>query len=176
LVEESEACDEAIPAPPAPLVEDDAHVGAALPMPLGGADAGDHALPMPLEGTARGDLDPALSLDGGMEVHEDSARKQRVRKKRAVDSAFKARRSSRLAAQENPLFVSMTNKAKALKEARFDLSGGSLRLRSAAEAAGLTSTAVPGPIPVPQLKALAAACGIDPDAVEDVPVVPALSP
>jgi hypothetical protein len=111
-----------------------------------------------------------------VDEHEDSARKQRVRRKRAVDSAFRARHSSRLAAKEDPMFVSMVSKAKAMKASRFDLTGGSPRLRSAAEAAGLASSSVPGPIPVPKLKALAAACGVDPDAIEDVPAVSSPSP
>jgi hypothetical protein len=111
-----------------------------------------------------------------MDVHEDSARKQRVRQKRAVDSAFRARRSSRLAAKEAPMFVSMVNKAKAMKASRFDLTGGSPRLRSAAEVAGFASSSAPGPIPMPKLKALAAACGIDPEAVASVPAVAPPSP
>jgi hypothetical protein len=111
-----------------------------------------------------------------MDEHEDSVRKQRVRQKRAVDSAFRARRNSRLAAKEAPMFVSMVNKAKAMKASRFDLTGGSPRLRSAAEVAGFASSSAPGPIPVPKLKALAAACGVDPEAVASVPAVAPPSP
>ncbi|KAM0825457.1 hypothetical protein ACQ4PT_069543 [Festuca glaucescens] len=102
----------------------------------------------------------------GDEDHEDAARKQRVRSKRAVDSAFKARRSSRLAAKEPPLFVNMLSKAKAVKASRFDLTGGSPRLRAAAVAAGFAGDGIPDAIPAPRLRALAAVCGVDPDALD----------
>jgi hypothetical protein len=106
------------------------------------------------------------------DVHEDAARKQRVRKKRAVDSAFKARRSSRLAAKEPDNFVTMLSKAKAAKATRFNLSTGSPRLCAAALDAGFGADLV-DPIPLPRLKALAAACGVDPAAVKDAALVPA---
>jgi hypothetical protein len=103
-------------------------------------------------------MEPALgdgpsefsSLAFASKVHEDVARKQRVRRKRAVDSAFKARRSSRLASKEPDNFVSMLSKAKAVKASRFDLSGDSPRLRADVVAAGLAD-GVPRPIPLPQL-------------------------
>jgi hypothetical protein len=103
--------------------------------------------------------------DGG-DDHEDAARKQRVRSKRAADSAFKARRSSRLAAKEPPMFTNMLSKAKAVKASRFDLTGGSPRLRATAKAAGFVGDGVPDAIPAPRLRALAAACGVDPDALD----------
>jgi hypothetical protein len=65
----------------------------------------------------------------------------------------------------------MLSKAKAVKASRFDLSGGSPRLRAAAVAAGFDE-GVPDAIPLPRLKVLAAACGVDPDAVSDRDVVP----
>jgi hypothetical protein len=108
-------------------------------------------------------------------IHEDSARKLRVRHKRAADSAFKARRSARLAAKEAPTFLTMLSKAKAAKASKFDLSGGSSRFRAAAEAAGFGGSSDPGPIPVQRLRELAAVCGVDPDAVDDVSEVPPLS-
>jgi hypothetical protein len=106
----------------------------------------------------------AFSVAG--EEHEDAARKRRVRNKGAADSAFKARRSARLASKEPANFVDMLSKAKAAKASRFDLTGGSPSLKAAALAAGLAD-GVPGPIPLRRLQALAAACGVDPDAVAD---------
>jgi hypothetical protein len=103
----------------------------------------------------------ALSLD----EHEDAARKQRVRRKQAVDSAFEARRSSRLASKEPAGFVSMLTKAKTMKASRFDLSGGSLQLRAAAEEVGFMADSDPGPLPLPRLQKLVAACGVDPNAI-----------
>jgi hypothetical protein len=105
------------------------------------------------------------------EEHEDEARKQRVHRKCVVDSTFKARCSSRLASKEPAHFVNMLSKAKAVKASRFDISGGSPRLQGAALAAGFDSD-IPDPIPLPRLRALAAACGIDPDAVDDGTKVP----
>jgi hypothetical protein len=79
---------------------------------------------------------------------------------------FKARRSSRLAAKEPPMFTNMLSKAKAVKASRFDLTGGSPQLRAAAKAAGFVGDGVPDAIPAPRLRALAAACGVDPDALD----------
>lgn len=107
--------------------------------------------------------------------HEDAARKQRVRRKRATDSAFKARRSARLAEKEAPQFISILSKAKAVKASRYDLSGGSPVLRAAATAASFGGLSDPGPIPLPRLKELAVACGVDPDAVTDAMAVPSSS-
>jgi hypothetical protein len=92
-----------------------------------------------------------------------------------VDSAFKARRSSRLAAKEAPQFLTMLSKAKAAKASRYNLDGGSPRFLEAAADAGFGGASDPGPIPLPQLRALAAACGVDPDAVVDADPVPSSS-
>jgi hypothetical protein len=116
-----------------------------------------------------------LAFAATAEEHEDAVRKQRVRRKRAVDSAFKARRSSRLASKEPKNFVNMLSKAKAVKASRFNLTGGSPRLRAAALGAGFGEDNV-APIPLPSHRALAAACGVDPDAVMDAAPVPAGSP
>jgi hypothetical protein len=151
---------ETLAIPATPLVPEDMTGGS-------GADAGldgDHVEPPPAL--------PFSVIDSAADVHEDAARKQRVRRKRAVDSAFKARRSSRLAAKEPDNFVNMLTKAKLVKASRFDFSGGSPRLRAAATAAGFAADDVPGPIPLPRLRALAAACGVDPDAVEAGGLVP----
>jgi hypothetical protein len=107
--------------------------------------------------------------------HESSARKARVRRKRAVDSAFRARRSSRLAAKEAPHFETMLAKAKAAKASRFNVAGGSPRFQAAAIAAGFSGDDAPGPIPLPRLGELATVCGVDPDAVDAVEEVPAQS-
>jgi hypothetical protein len=105
------------------------------------------------------------------EEHEDEARKQRVHSKCAVDSVFKARRSSRLASKEPAHFVNMLSKAKAVKASHFNIFGGSPRLQAAALAAGFDSD-IPDSIPLPRLRALAAACGVDSDAVDDSAMVP----
>jgi hypothetical protein len=64
------------------------------------------------------------------------------------------------------MFVNMLSKAKAVKASRFDLTGGSPRLRAAAAAAGFAGDGIPDAIPAPRLRALAAACGVDPDALD----------
>jgi hypothetical protein len=61
------------------------------------------------------------------------------------------------------------------KVTRFNLDGASARLKDAAIAAGLDGPSVPGPIPLPRLRALAAACGVDPDAVVEAELVPSTS-
>jgi hypothetical protein len=98
-----------------------------------------------------------------------------VRRKRATDSAFKARRSARLAETEAPQFVTILSKAKAAKASRYNLSGGSPALRAAATAAGFGGLSDPDPIPLPRLKDPAVACGVDPDAVVDGVEVPSPS-
>jgi hypothetical protein len=65
--------------------------------------------------------------------------------------------------------------AKKAKASRFDLSGGSPRFRVAAEAAGFSGCSDPGAIPGPRLRALAVACGVDPDTVEAAGSVPSSS-
>jgi hypothetical protein len=89
---------------------DEVHAEAGLPLaPLA---------PPVLEATQAVEL-----LSGASEIeHKDAARKQRIRRKRAVDSALrpkrtsvasmKAQRSSRVAAKEDPKFVTMLSKEK----------------------------------------------------------------
>jgi hypothetical protein len=145
----------------------------ATPLQPEQLDSGDQAQAVaPLDGYPTDSMAGAV-FDG---EHEDAVRKQRVRRKRATDSAFKARRSARLAEKEAPQFVSILSKAKAAKASRYDLSGGSLALHAAATAAGFGGLADPGPIPLPRLKELAAVCGVDPDAVTDSAAVPSSSP
>jgi hypothetical protein len=109
---------------------------------------------------------PAASFAAIGDDHEDAARKQRVRKKRDVDSAFKARHSSRLTAKEPNKFVNMLSKANAAKASRFNSSTGSPRLHASALDAGFGADMV-DLIPLPWLKAVAATCGIDPAAIKD---------
>ncbi|KAK1686644.1 hypothetical protein QYE76_047492 [Lolium multiflorum] len=63
----------------------------------------------------------AMVLADTGEEHENITRKHRMRRKLASDSAFKARRSSRLAVKEIaiPLFTDMLTRAKATKVSRF---------------------------------------------------------
>jgi hypothetical protein len=151
------------------------HAVLVPPVPHAEEERGDHAVLVPPVSS----LVPAPDMPAGLVAseceHEDAARKQRVRRKRAVDSAFKARRSSWLASKEAPQFLSMLSKAKAVKASRFDYSGGSPRLRAAAEAAGFGGSSDPGPIPLLHLKELAATCGVNPDAVDDDAEVPSSS-
>jgi hypothetical protein len=65
----------------------------------------------------------------------------------------------------------MLSKAKAVKASRYDLSGGSPRLRATALAAGFDG-ATPDDIPLTHLQELASACGVDPAAVADNTEVP----
>jgi hypothetical protein len=136
--------------------------------PLVPEDDDDVAFPIPA--APAGNAATSLAFPASGDEHEDAARKRHVRRKQAVDSAFKARRNSRLASKEPANFVTMLSKAKAAKASRFDISGGSPRLQAAARAAGFDDD-IPDPIPLPRLKALSAACGVDPDAVDDAVAV-----
>jgi hypothetical protein len=153
--------------PATPLVPssdaDDAHDEAVLP-------------PVSLAAPALEVAQAAELLSGTSEIeHEDGARKHRVRRKLAVDSAFKARPSSCLAAKEDPQYLTMLSKAKAVETSRFNLEGGSPNFQDAAVAARFGGASDPGPIPLPCLKALAAACDVYPDAVVDATSVPSTS-
>jgi hypothetical protein len=86
--------------PATPLINEDTAGGDAV----GAGLDGDHAEPPPAL--------PLSTVDVGAHDHEDSTRKQCVRRKRAVDSAFKAQRNSRLVAKEPDNFVNMLIKAK----------------------------------------------------------------
>jgi hypothetical protein len=108
-----------------------------------------------------------LSFNAPYNEHEDAVRKRRVRSKRASDSAFKARCSSRLASKEAPLFTDMLTKAKTIKASRFSSGKGSPRLCKAVAALRLDE-AVPDAISLPLLKDLAVPCGVDPAALDAV--------
>ena len=80
----------------------------------------------PLEGV------PASTFGAASEVeHESVARKRRVRRKRAIDSTKKLRRSTRLAEKEQPMYEDPSTKAERIQVARVDFSGASRRLRAA---------------------------------------------
>lgn len=68
---------------------------------------------------------------GTEEEHETTARKRRARHKRAVDSARKLRRSTRLAEKEHPTYEDPSSKASRVQQARVDFAGASRRLRAA---------------------------------------------
>lgn len=91
--------------PPTPLVADDDDVPrSAVPLlSAGGRDAAASAMAGAIS---------AVAFAALRDEHESDARKRRARRKRASDSAFKARRSSRLASKEAPLFTDMLTKAK----------------------------------------------------------------
>ncbi|CAM0878515.1 unnamed protein product [Alopecurus aequalis] len=107
-------------------------------------------------------LNVAFSVVG--DVHEDAARKHEVRRKREWDSAFKARRSARLASKEPALFTDMLTRAKEVKASHFNPSKGSPHLR-AAMARLCIDDGVPEPIPLPVLQELGVPCGVDPTAL-----------
>ncbi|CAM0871312.1 unnamed protein product [Alopecurus aequalis] len=91
---------------------------------------------------------PSTFVFAGSDEHEDGVPKQRVRRKREADSAFKARRSSRLADKEPALFVDMLDRAKAVNTSKFANGKGSPRLRAAVAALRLDDGLL-APIPLP---------------------------
>jgi hypothetical protein len=119
--------------------------------------------------------DSFIFSGAGGEEHEDAARKRRVRNKYAVDSAFKARRSSRLASKEPALFTDMLSRAKNAKASRFDASKGSPRLCAAIAATGI-DVGVPDYMPLQVLQGLSEPCGVDPAALESAASVPRAGP
>ena len=111
-----------------------------------------------------------MALSAGGEEHENVARKQRVRRKRAVDSAHRAaraavpvRRSSRIASNASAKHVDAVTKA-SLRASRFDFAGGSSELVSAASAAGFDS-GIPSFLSLQLLQGLGAPCGVSADAL-----------
>jgi hypothetical protein len=148
-------------------------------VPASSSDVGDGigdapAIPSPVVAIPGG-ASSVLSFSAPCDEHEDAVRKRRVRSKRASDSAFKARRSSRLASKEAPLFTDMLTKAKTIKASRFTSGKGSPRLRKAVAALRLDE-AVPDAISLPLLKDLAVPCGVDPAALDAVASVTGSAP
>jgi hypothetical protein len=96
-------------------------------------------------------------------LHENEARKRRVRAKRASDNAMKLRRSHRLAAKEEDNYIDMVSKAIKAKAASFDLSSATESLARALNASGLSERPAVPCEDVPALVAVALACGADAD-------------
>jgi hypothetical protein len=92
---------------------------------------------------------PSLRYILAEEEHEVSARRRRARRKRAVDSASKVRRSRRLAAKEDPFYVDATTEASHVKAAKLDLDRASEHLKAALEASGVLERPPPARIPLP---------------------------
>ncbi|CAN6283000.1 unnamed protein product [Urochloa humidicola] len=94
------------------------------------------------------------------EEHEVSLRKRRVRRKRAVDSASKVRRSRRLAAKEIPFYEDATAKATRVKVAQLDLAKASARMKEAVQSSGILSRPAPKKMSPWKLRCLGRACGL----------------
>jgi uncharacterized protein YbaA (DUF1428 family) len=91
--------------------------------------------------------------------HESTARKRRARRKRALDSARKLRRSTRLAEKERPTYEDPNSKATRVQQARVDFFGASRWLHAALSKTHLISDPY---LPNADLQALAdvaVACG-----------------
>lgn len=110
--------------------------------------------------SARCSVLPSLSELIGKEEHEVSVRRRRVRRKRAVDSASKKRRSSRLAEKEDPHYIDATSKAARIKAAKLDLSKASGRMKKALESSGVLERPPPDKITSNKLRCLAHVCGL----------------
>lgn len=94
------------------------------------------------------------------EEHEVSIRRRRVRHKRAADSASKMRRSSRLAAKEDPFYVDATTKASRAKADQMDLAKASERMKAALHASGTLRRPAPPKISAAKLRCLGHVCGL----------------
>jgi hypothetical protein len=94
-------------------------------------------------------------------LHENEARKRRVRAKRATDSTMKLRRSQRLAAKEEDNYIDMVSKAIKAKAASFDVSKATESLSRALDATGLTDNPAKPCDDIAALVAVALACGAD---------------
>lgn len=103
---------------------------------------------------------PSLSELMEEEDHELSIRRRRVRRKRAADSASKLRRSSRLAAKEDPYYTDATSKATRIKASKLDISKASERMKNALQSSGMLLRPPPAQVPSPQLRCLGSICGL----------------
>jgi hypothetical protein len=92
-------------------------------------------------------------------LHENEARKRRVRAKRAADSAMKLRRSHRLAAKEEDNYIDMVSKAIKAKSASFDMPPATPALSRALHDTGLSARPGMPCDDVAALVAVALACG-----------------
>ena len=95
------------------------------------------------------------------EEHEVSFRCRRARRKRACDSTSKTmRRSLRLAAKEDPLYVDATSEATRVKAAQLDLTRASAHMKKALELSGVLDHPPPARIASRKLRLLGKVCGI----------------
>jgi len=118
-------------------------------------------------------LQPAPSLrDLIVEEHEVTARRRRVRRKRAVDSASRIHRSRRLAAKEHPFYEDATSKATRVQAAKLDLSRASARLKEAIEESEVLQRLPPPRVTRRHLLCLGRACGLSnlSEVEEDAPL------
>lgn len=96
----------------------------------------------------------------GEEEHEVSVRRRRARRKRAVDSVSKLRRSSRLASKEEPFYMDATTKATRVKAAKLDLSKASSKMKVALIDAGIMARPPSQRIRPVKLHHLGRVCGL----------------
>ncbi|CAN6338953.1 unnamed protein product [Urochloa humidicola] len=94
------------------------------------------------------------------EEHEVSLRKRRVRRRHAAESAFKQRRSTRLAAKEDPYYTDATTKASRVKAAQLDMTKASERLKTAMASSGLLECPAPAKVSSRKLRCLGRVCGL----------------
>ncbi|CAN6173630.1 unnamed protein product [Urochloa humidicola] len=94
------------------------------------------------------------------EEHEVSLRRRRVRRKRVADSAKKIRRSSRLAAKEEPFYENATDRASRIKAAKLDLAKASEQMKAALAASGILERPPPPRIAARKLRCLGRVCGL----------------
>lgn len=77
-----------------------------------------------------------------------------------MDSASKLRRSTRLAANEDPFYTDATSKATRVKAAQLDLSKAFERMKAAVQSSGLLQRPPAPKIKTDKLRALGRICGL----------------
>ncbi|KAF8762518.1 hypothetical protein HU200_009493 [Digitaria exilis] len=110
--------------------------------------------------SGRGSSIPSLKELFAEEEHEVSVRHRRARRKRAVDSASKVRRSHRLAAKEDPYYIDATTKATRVKAAKMELNRTSARMKTALAEAKILERPPPARIAAAKLRCLGRVCGL----------------
>lgn len=94
------------------------------------------------------------------EEHEVSVRRRNARRKRAVDSASKMRHSRRLAAKEEPFYMSAVNKATKIKAKKMGVDGAWEELKKALAQSAILERPPTSRISAAKLKCLGRACGL----------------
>lgn len=94
------------------------------------------------------------------EDHELSIRRHRARRRRAVASVIKERRSSRLAEKEEPYYVNATTKSARLKAGKLDITKASARMKDALRGSNVLERPAPKKISTTKLWMLGRACGL----------------